>query len=642
MRPSIVYAQGDTNLCEIHRQALHDAGYDVVPVHDGDHALSAADQEGVDLVMLDEVLARRDGYEVVDLLRASDGPGRALPVILLCAGRVSAQAKHRAEAMGDVVLLRKPIPLDDLVAQVRKRVKQPIGEAAGSAPAPTRGASAPPPHAGSLREVHFGALLHALHDARAGGVLFVENGKKKKAIQLRDGYPVAVKSNLVTECLGNMLARRGRLSQDALDESLRRVKRGEGLQGEILVAMQAVDEEIVAEALREQAEWKLLEVFEWRRGRYRFEKGKRLQRAATLSLSDSPATLIWEAARRHVTIRRVDDFIAQHGAVYLTPSESPFHRFQAVDVTEEESALIADLDSARPLRDYLDAPERVRRTLYALALTEILELSPSQCPSAPARRRSVHTGEEPQPSLDEAALRRELTTLAKALRDKNHYEILGLPTIADDAAVRDAYERQIERVHPDRYRAASGAVRQVADEIYRLFTQAYETLRDIDARADYASELKRDLASQRTQVRSRKILSAETAFQRGETALKQRDYEGALVFFGSALEQMPDEGLYHAYYGWCLHLCHPDNEVIVQEAIEHIQEGVRLARDHEMPYLFLGRLYKVLGRMAAAEKMFTRAVQLRSDCVEALRELRLLNMRRDKGRGLIGRMLKKR
>jgi tetratricopeptide (TPR) repeat protein len=123
--------------------------------------------------------------------------------------------------------------------------------------------------------------------------------------------------------------------------------------------------------------------------------------------------------------------------------------------------------------------------------------------------------------------------------------------------------------------------------------------------------------------------------------MKQRDYEGALVFFGSALEQLPEEGLYHAYYGWCLHLCHPDNEVIVQEAAEHIQEGIRLARDEETPYVFLGRLYKVMGKMSAAEKMFTRAVQLKADCVEALRELRLLNMRRDKKKGLIGRILKK-
>jgi tetratricopeptide (TPR) repeat protein len=471
-------------------------------------------------------------------------------------------------------------------------------------------------------------------------VLFVENGKKKKAIELRDGYPVAVKSNLVTECLGNMLARRGKLTQEQVEESLRRVKRGEGLQGEILVAMAALDEDTIAEALREQAESKLLEIFEWRRGTYSFRMGKKLQRANTLSLSGSPADLILEGARRHVPIARVDDFLARHGTVFLSASEAPFHRFQSVDLRDDERAQIADLGS-RPLGDYLEAPERVRRVLYGLAMTEVFELSADAAPAA-SPAQSPMAQPAPDDTLpSEATLRRELTALAQDLREKSYYEVLGLPTIADDDAVRAAYERQIGRVHPDRYRHSSGAVRQVADEIYRLFSRAYESLCDAQARAAYAAELKRDIEAQRDQARSKKIVSAESAFQRGEAALRSRDYEGALVFFGSALEQLPDEGLYRAYYGWCLHLCHPDNEVILREAIEHVQSGIKLAPDHEMPYLFLGRLYKVFGRPGPAEKMFTRAVQIRSDCVEALRELRLLNMRRDKRRGLIGRILKK-
>jgi hypothetical protein len=39
--------------------------------------------------------------------------------------------------------------------------------------------------------------------------------------------------------------------------------------------------------------------------------------------------------------------------------------------------------------------------------------------------------------------------------------------------------------------------------------------------------------------------------------------------------------------------------------------------------------------------MFTRAVQIEPDCVEALRELRLINMRRERSKGLIRRMLRR-
>ena len=84
-------------------------------------------------------------------------------------------------------------------------------------------------------------------------------------------------------------------------------------------------------------------------------------------------------------------------------------------------------------------------------------------------------------------------------------------------------------------------------------------------------------------------------------------------------------------------MCHQNNEVMIEEAIEHVRRGAKLARDREKPYLFLGRLYKVIGRMRAAEKMFARAVQIQPDCVDALRELRLINMRREKNRSLLSR-----
>ena len=110
---------------------------------------------------------------------------------------------------------------------------------------------------------------------------------------------------------------------------------------------------------------------------------------------------------------------------------------------------------------------------------------------------------------------------------------------------------------------------------------------------------------------------------------------------GDSASAAAEEGEYCAHYGWCLHQCHPDNAVILQEAIEHVRRGVKLARDRETPYLFLGRLYKVAGRTDAAEKMFNRAVVVQPRCVEALREIRLINMRREKGKGVIRWLLRR-
>ena len=81
--------------------------------------------------------------------------------------------------------------------------------------------------------------------------------------------------------------------------------------------------------------------------------------------------------------------------------------------------------------------------------------------------------------------------------------------------------------------------------------------------------------------------------------------------------------------------------VLVGEALEHVRRGLKLASHREKPYLFMGRRYKAIGRADVAEKMFTRAVQILPECVEALRELRLIHMRREKSKGVIGRLLRR-
>lgn len=71
-----------------------------------------------------------------------------------------------------------------------------------------------------------------------------------------------------------------------------------------------------------------------------------------------------------------------------------------------------------------------------------------------------------------------------------------------------------------------------------------------------------------------------------------------------------------------------------------MRRGAKLAPERDKPYLFLGRLCQAAGRLEMAEKMFTKAVERRPDSTEALRELRLLAMRKPK-QGIVGRILRR-
>ena len=712
--PPILCAQDDRDLFRVHQQALLGQGYEVVAAHDGEQALARCDQTCPDLVLLDVLLSRRDGFDVLEELRRRPEPLGSVPVVLLSSCRISDRYRKRAIETGAATIMAKPVALDSLLEQVAELVRTPIPAPAQRSPAPgrrppkrargpaktTRGSSKHPrndagdlPASGSLREVDFACLLHQLHGARASGVLLLRDGKKKKALQLRDGHPVAVRSNLVSECLGDRLVRQGALDEALLRESLRRVKRGEGLQGQILVAMEVMDEEELAAALREQAREKLFEIFRWRRGQFELKLGARLKRANAVALDGSPADVVVEGARGFVPLSRVDHFFAQHSAGFVVRGENAFFRFQSIELGANEERLVAQLDGGQRLAEFAGQPEAVRRTLYALIVTEFLELreraghsesedaervesartgarqpnGPRPGARQPNGRRSRTGARQPLSSAtaatservasfeaeapatggpssraeEEATLRAELAEVAERMRGQTCYELLGLPTTADDREVQEAHEKLARRFHPDRFQNSSGAVSRLAEEVYAAVDRAYETLVSAAARASYARSLSRGARQSKERDRGRRALAAEQAFQQGEAALRRRDYEGALLLFGRALEKFPEEGEYHAHYGWSLHLCHPGNAVIIQEAIEHARHGVKLARDREKPYLYLGRLYKVVGKIAVAEKMFTRAVQIRPDCVEAMRELRLIHMRQEKNKGILGRLLRR-
>ncbi|MFQ5418120.1 MAG: tetratricopeptide repeat protein, partial [Myxococcota bacterium] len=151
---------------------------------------------------------------------------------------------------------------------------------------------------------------------------------------------------------------------------------------------------------------------------------------------------------------------------------------------------------------------------------------------------------------------------------------------------------------------------------------------------------RRDERAAQKEEAGRRALEAAGYFQRGEALMKTRAYEEALVCFGRALELDPEEGDYAAHYGWALHLCHPSDISILGESVEHVRSSLKLASHSDRAYLYMGRLFRVMGKPAGAEKMFTRAVQIQPNCVEALRELRLINMRRERSRGFIKRLLR--
>jgi CheY-like chemotaxis protein/tetratricopeptide (TPR) repeat protein len=652
MASSILYVDDDRNLCHIVAKALREEGYRVRTAFDGDDAIAQIQEEVPGLLLLDVLLPRRDGFEVLAEIRGFTGPAADLPCVLVTGCTPTPTYAQRASALGARDLLTKPVPLDEIFAVVARHLGEvkPVQQEDGAGPAPSRrrAATAGRSISGTLDRIPFPAILHNLHGLRATGVLQLKAHKKRKWIEFRDGYPVSVHSNLVRETLGHLLVRTGRITRATLEESRRQMKTEDRRQGEILVAMEVLSEEDVGAALREQADEKLFEIFSWTEGRFKFERGAKLQKGNAVGLGRSPANLILRGVRTCFPIERVDRYIALQGGRLVARGESPFYRFQEINVEPSEEALLRGLDGTQTLSAFAEEEESLRRTIYGLLASGLLELGETRgartaarplAPEAPTPAGAPPVA-APSTSGEDSHLA-ELGELAAQLRAHSHFEVLGVAPTAPEPELRAAYERLSARTHPDRFSGAGRAVRDLASEVFDLLREAYETLRDPRRRQEYLLYQHRAQKEAEQRGQAELALEAETHFRKGEGALRVRDYESALVHFGRALELYPDEGDHHAHYGWALYLCHPGDASIVTEALEHVRKGLKLASHREKPYLFMGRLYKAIGRADVAEKMFTRAVQIHPECVEALRELRLINMRREKSKGLIGRLLRR-
>jgi CheY-like chemotaxis protein/DnaJ-domain-containing protein 1 len=672
--PTLLCADPSQHLCKLLARALGADGLRVVIAHDGEAALELLRERKPDVAILDVALPLRDGLAVLESMRTSASPAATVPVILWSDAVCSADQVERARKLGASALLRKPVPIDALVARVAKLLAR------------ERDARATDPHRsrrvaalrGSLDEVPFPALLHQAHGLRASGVLQLRSGEKRKEIELRDGRPSAVRSNLPTERLGEWLMHSGRIEPAVLAESARRLLRGEGLQGQILVGMQVLSAEDLAAALREQAEEKLFEVFEWTSGAFALALGAQLARASALPLVRSTADVISQGIRTRAPLARIDALLAAHAHNSLVPSANPFYSFQDVELGDAERKMLEACAKGPSMKAVLTKTERVRRVAYALLEMGLLELregdlfrqglpapvvrlhaatkppsaaaaSPRPAPAkpaAPTRARVAEPAPPPAPAPAEdhshyAADHEQRTALTALLGRLGHpspFVKLGIGSDASDDAIRSAYMRLAKETHPDRYANASHAARELAEQAFREVTRAYEMLSDPARLATYRADPLRDRREAQALDEAQRAISAEREFQRGEARLRSHDWSGALAHFERAVELYPDEGEYLAYCGWAYYLTHGHDDDVFRHAFALVKKGAKLAPEREKPYLFLGRLCQAAGRLELAERMFTKAVGCRPDSIEALRELRLLQMRRPK-RGLLGRLL---
>ena len=110
----ILVAEDDGGAARLMLDTLADAGYETLLARDGLQALELVSQRHVDLLVLDLMLPRLDGFAALTQLRRA---GSALPVLVLSAREAQAD-KRRALRLGADDYMVKPADEEELLLRI--------------------------------------------------------------------------------------------------------------------------------------------------------------------------------------------------------------------------------------------------------------------------------------------------------------------------------------------------------------------------------------------------------------------------------------------------------------------------------------------------------------------------------------------
>lgn len=215
--------------------------------------------------------------------------------------------------------------------------------------------------------------------------------------------------------------------------------------------------------------------------------------------------------------------------------------------------------------------------------------------------------------VDIEFVRENLSKTLKWMSHQHRFKILDAHESLTTDELEERYQKRREGFDPDnrRYAGMPEDLRNLAREICQVIDEAWQFLRDEPRRIEY----RRGIFGE-----SNLALEADVQFKKGDVLLFwKREPEAAIPLYMSAIDLYPKNPDYHAALGLAVYRA---NRKRLGEALGHIERGIRLRGESELPYMYLGMIYRDEGARQKAADAFKRALQVnpRSKDARALLE----------------------
>ena len=545
-----------------------------------------------------------------------------------------------------------------------------------------------PTATGLFSKTPFAHVLVYLHTRELSGTLEIRDGDDLDHVYFQKGCPAKVRSSEPVEPLGRVLLDMGLVDEESYNVSLQALAQGQGLQGQILLSMGSLTMPSLIRGLKEQLTRKLIRLFRLPNASYAYYDGVNFLRGygGDEVLRIDPLPVLYMGVRSSYDDARLDQLL---GPVAGQPMKlldtADVRRFglgaDEVDLCTmiyEQPLTIAQVERHSPI-----PAARARALVYCLLITKQVEFVQAEVPQNPAiamppaqrdeppvyapppQRPSyppdASTGARPSPppqvppeppgsrrksapavparSVDDPQLeakRAEIISTAEKIETQSYFEMLGVQKDSSSEAVRDAYFKLAKSYHPDRARAGLEDLRDTLEYIFSNVNEAYTTLSDKEKRGRYLALLREGGGTLADQKKIQGIVDGAMNYQKAEVCLRRKDFAEAERLAELAVEASPDDGEYLALEAW-IQLQQRPNEAKVDDLVERLKKAQSRAKEAEKPNFYLAMALKRAGKMQSAIIYFKRASIANPRNLDALRELRLWEMRKEKGGGKGGK-----
>lgn len=114
----ILLVEDDTTLAEVYRSRLEIEGFETKEVNNGEQALSVIQEFKPDLVLLDAMMPKISGFDVLDIIRNT--PATANTRVIMLTALSQPKDKEHAEKLGvDEYLVKSQVVIGDVIARVK-------------------------------------------------------------------------------------------------------------------------------------------------------------------------------------------------------------------------------------------------------------------------------------------------------------------------------------------------------------------------------------------------------------------------------------------------------------------------------------------------------------------------------------------